>query len=298
MTWTVSILAVYMLGITAGGLLLRKRALVLSHWKYLLLIFGAALMILPFYWMVITSFKDLHEASAHPPTWWPDEIIWHNYVEAWNKPEVGFARYYWVTVYTTVLSTIGVLATGMLAAYAFAKMQFPGRHLFFYLVLATLMVPGQVLIIPNYIILAKLNWLDTYKALVVPWLASVFTIFLMRQFFMTIPNDLWDAAQIDGAGRWRFLWLVMVPLSRPVLITSGLFTFIATWNSLLWPLIMTTSAEMRTLMVGLQVFTNEASNDYHLLMAASTFCIMPVVVVFFFVQRYFIEGIARTGLKS
>ena len=159
MTWTLSILAVYMLGITAGGMMLRKRALVAAHWKYLLLLFGAALMILPFYWMVITSFKALHEASAHPPTWWPNEILWNNYVEAWNKPEVGFARYYWVTVYTTVLSTIGVLATGMLAAYAFAKMQFPGRYLFFYLVLATLMVPGQVLIIPNYIIqIGRASW--------------------------------------------------------------------------------------------------------------------------------------------
>ena len=298
MQWLFIIFLFYLAAITVGGTLLHRRKLVWDHWKYFILTFGAVLMILPFYWMIITSLKSYGEASAYPPTWWPSEMMWGNYAEAWNKPEVGFARYYWMTISTTVMSTVGVLVTGMLAAYAFARMQFPGRALFFYLVLATLMVPGQVLIIPNYIILAKFNWLDTYKALVVPWLASVFTIFLMRQFFMTIPVDLWDAAQIDGAGRWRFLWLVLVPLSRPVLITSGLFTFIATWNSLLWPLIMTTSAEMRTLMVGLQVFTNEASNDYNLLMAASTFCIMPVVVVFFFMQRYFIEGIARSGLKS
>jgi multiple sugar transport system permease protein len=193
---------------------------------------------------------------------------------------------------------VGTLVTSILAAYAFAKMQFIGKNAFFYLVLATLMVPGQVLIIPDYIILARLQWLDTYKALVVPWLASVFSIFLMRQFFITLPADLWDAAQIDGAGRWRFLWLVIIPLSKPILITSGIFNFIATWNSLLWPLVVTSAPEMRTLMVGLQVFNNDAGSEFHLLMAASTFCIMPVVAAFFLLQRFFIEGVARSGLKS
>ena len=160
-----------------------------------------------------------------------------------------------------------------------------------------MMVPGQVLLIPDYIILAHLGWLDTYKALVVPWLAGVFSIFLLRQFFMTLPDDLWDAAQIDGAGRWLFLWRVAVPLSVPVLITTGIFTFVATWNSLLWPLVVTSRPEMRTLMVGLQVFTNEAGGEIHLLMAASTFCILPVLALFFVFQRFFIEGIARSGLK-
>lgn len=262
------------------------------------LILGAGIMILPFYWMVITSFKSGGEAMAYPPTWWPEEFHWRNYLEAWQKPEVGFGRYYWVSTYTTVVMTLGTLATSVLAGYAFARMRFPGRGLFFYLVLATMMVPGQVLIIPNFIILARLQWLDTYKALVVPWLASVFSIFLLRQFFMTVPNDLWDAAQIDGSGRWRFLWLVMVPLSKPILITSGLFAAITNWNSLLWPLVVTSRPEMRTLMVGLQVFTNDAGSDFHLLMAASTFSILPMVLIFFFLQRFFIEGIARSGLRS
>ncbi len=262
------------------------------------LIFGAVLMILPFYWMVTTSLKTGSEAMAYPPTWWPTVFQWNNYVEAWRKPEVGFGRYYWVSSYTTVVMTTGTLATSVLAGYAFAKMQFPGKGLFFYVVLATLMVPGQVLIIPNFVILAKLEWLDTYKALVVPWLASVFSIFLLRQFFMTVPNDLWDASQIDGAGRWRFLWLVLVPLSKPILITSGIFAAITNWNSLLWPLVVTSRPEMRTLMVGLQVFNNDAGSEFHLLMAASTFSILPIVIIFFLLQRFFIEGIARSGLKS
>lgn len=268
-----------------------------DHLRVNVLIAGSFLMIIPFYWMIITSVKDGSEAMAYPPTWWPENVLWSNYAEAWNRPEVGFGRYYWVSTWSTVLTTVGTLFTSILAAYAFARMDFWGKGFFFYLVLATLMVPGQVLIIPDYIILSQLEWLDSYKALVVPWLASVFSIFLMRQFFMTLPGDLWDAAQIDGAGRWLFLWKVVVPLSIPILITTGIFTFIATWNSLLWPLVVTSRPEMRTLMVGLQVFTGEAGGEFHLLMAASAFCILPIVVAFFLLQRFFIEGIARSGLK-
>lgn len=298
MKYVLFVYLAYLVVLAAYAAVRGERRTLAMHLRYQLLIGGAFLMILPFYWMVITSFKEYAETQAYPPGWWPEKFLWQNYLEAWQKPEVGFARYYWVSTWTTVASTLGTIATSILAAYAFARMEFWGKGMFFYLVLATLMVPGQVLIIPDYIILSYFGWLDTYKALVVPWLASVFSIFLMRQFFMTIPNDLWDAAQIDGAGRWRFLWRVLVPLSKPVLITSGIFTFIGTWNSLLWPLIVTSKPEMRTLMVGLQVFNNDASSDFHLLMAASTFCILPVVVVFFFLQRFFIEGIARSGLKS
>ncbi len=334
-------------------------------------------MLLPFYWMLITSFKDASQSNTFPPNWlpvrarnyvehegrkervdivkrgrkptdpvqvvpdsavgfqkeispsghivhqkgWPEKAVFSvpadaisqriemslspvNFIEAWYAPEVStlgavnFGRYFWVSIYTGVLSTAGTLITAALAAYAFSRMRFIGKGLFFYIVLATMMVPGQVLLIPDFIILDMLHWLDTPLALIVPWLASVFTIFLMRQFFMTIPDDLWDAAQIDGAGRFRFLWQVVTPLSKPVFITAGIFTFLAQWNSLLWPLIVTSSPEMRTLMVGLQTFNQEAGSDYHLLMAASSLAILPVVLLFFFLQRFFIQGIARAGLKS
>lgn len=287
----------YMALVAAYCIYRRSDSALWRHLKYQLLLVGAFFMVLPFYWMIITSLKEGTDALNYPPTWWPHNPQWQNYREAWNKPEVGFGRYYWVSVYTAIVTTVGVLVTSILAAYAFAKLRFPGKGLFFYLVLATLMVPGQVLIIPDYIILSRLQWLDTYKALVVPWLSSVFSIFLVRQFFMTLPDDLWDAAQIDGAGRWRFLWQVVVPLSKPVLISAGIFNFITQWNSLLWPLVVTSSAEMRTLMVGLQVFNSDSGSDFHLLMAASTFSVLPIVAGFFLVQRFFIEGIARSGIK-
>ncbi|GAB4320946.1 MAG: hypothetical protein Kow0059_15420 [Candidatus Sumerlaeia bacterium] len=221
-----------------------------------------------------------------------------NYRLAWVAPKVTtFGQYFWVSIVTSVSTTLGTLLTGALAAFAFAKMRFRGKNLFFYIILATMMVPGQVLLIPSYIILQYLGWLDTYLALIVPWLASVFTIFLMRQFFMTIPDDLWDAAQIDGSSRLRFLFIVVLPLSKPVMITSGIFTFLGNWNSLLWPLIVTTRPEMRTIMVGLQTYNTEAGSEFHLLMAASTMAILPIIIAFFFLQKFFIAGIARTGLK-
>lgn len=226
-----------------------------------------------------------------------------NFLTAWYAPEsatrgaVNFGRYFFVSIFTGILCTMGTLFTSALAAYAFAKMRFAGKDYFFHLVLATMMVPGQVLLIPNFLTLSSLGWLDTYAALVVPYLASVFTIFMMRQFFMSIPDDLWEAAQIDGAGRFRFLWQVVVPLSRPVFVTAGIFLFLGNWNALLWPLIVTSSPSMRTLMVGLQAFSEESQGQFHLLMAASAMAIAPVVVLFFVLQRFFIQGIARTGLK-
>lgn len=275
----------------------RRRVVIAQHIRYNGLLAGAAIMLIPFYWMLITSLKDAGAAMEYPPSWWPEQFHWENYKTAWQAPEVGFGRYYWVSLYTTSLVTAGTLFSSLLAAYAFARMEFYGKKVLFWLLLATLMVPGQVLIIPNYIILARLQWLDTYKALVVPWLASVFSIFLMRQFFKTLPDELFDAASIDGAGHWGLLWRVAAPLSVPVLITTGLFSFINTWNSLLWPLVVTSRPEMRTLMVGLQVFTTEAGGEIHLLMAASAFCILPVLVVFLLLQRYLVEGIARSGIK-
>jgi len=276
--------------------------------KYQLLLVIGFFMLLPFYWMLITSFKTYQEAMAFPPVWWPAKFQWKNWLDTWNAPKsntygdppipLTFTRYFYVSILVGLSITAGVLVTSALGAYAFAKMNFFGKNLFFYILLAMMMIPGQVLLIPNYVTLARLHWLDRYQALIIPWLANVFTIFLMRQFFMTLPDDLWDAAQIDGAGRFRFLWQIVIPLSKPVIITAAIFDFLNSWNSLFWPLIVTTRPEMRTLMVGLQAFNQDAGSDYHLLMAASTFAVLPVVILFFFLQRFFIQGIARTGLKS
>lgn len=274
-----------------------RRGVIWIHLRWHILLIGAVIMLLPFYWMLISSLKTPAEAMTYPPQWWPEAPRWENYREAWNAPEVGFGRYFWVSIYTSLLVTVATIFTSLLAAYAFARMEFWGKHVLFLMVLGTLMVPGQVLLIPDYIIIARLGWLDTYKALTAPWLASVFSIFLLRQFMMTIPRDLYDAARIDGTGHLGFLWHVVVPLSVPVIITTAIFSFITTWNSLLWPLVVTSRPEMRTLMVGLQVFTTEAGGQMNLLMAASAFCILPIVVTFFLLQRFFIEGIARSGIK-
>jgi multiple sugar transport system permease protein len=266
--------------------------------------------------VVVAPVKRLQDQSAYYTVKGSDirrerRPQWRNYVEAWNAPAKGnpenpvtFTRYFWVSGVTSLLTTLGTLITSILAAYAFAKMRFRGRNLLFYLVLATMMVPGQVLLIPNFLILSALpdysfglRWLDNYPALVVPWLASVFGIFMLRQFFRGVPDELWDAAQIDGAGRFRYLWQIMLPLSKPAVITLALFAFLGEWNSLLWPLIVTTSPDMRTLMLGLQTFNEEMSGNSHLLMAAATIAVLPVVLLFFALQRFFVVGLSRTGFK-
>jgi len=263
---------------------------------YLILSFGAVLVVFPFYWMVITSLKTLQEAQSIPPTFIPRSFHFKNFVEAWNS--APFGRYFFNSIYTcSVIVCVGLISSS-LAAFAFAKMQFVGKKVLFFFILSTMMIPGQVLIIPSYLIVANLGWLNSYKSLIIPWLANVFTIFLMRQFFMTIPDDLMDAAKIDGASKFRALWMIVIPLSKPVIITAGIFDFLMNWNALLWPLIVAKRPQYWTLMVGLSSFNNDAGSKFNLLMAASTFAVLPIIIAFFFLQRFFIQGIARTGLKS
>lgn len=228
----------------------------------------------------------------------PGEVFlnfFQNYVDAWKA--APFGRYYVNTVFVATVTTILEVIIAAMAAFAFAKLEFFGRDFLFTLYLATMMVPGEVLLVPNYITLTKFGWIDTYYALIVPWVVQVFAIFLMRQHFKTLPDELFDAAKIDGASKWRFLWTVVLPLSKPVVITSALLKFVGSWNAFLWVLIVTKSPEMRTLPVGLQTFSSEVGTLYNQLMAASTFSMLPVILLFLFTQRYFIQGIARTGLK-
>lgn len=221
--------------------------------------------------------------------------VFQNYVEAWNA--APFGRYYFNTVFIATATTILEIVISSMAAYAFSWMNFPGKGLLFSIFLATMMVPGEVLLVPNFITITKFGWIDTYYALIVPWVVSVFSIFLMRQHFMSIPSELFDAAKIDGSSHWRFLWQIVVPLSKPVIITSALLKFVGSWNAFLWVLIVTNSPKYRTLTVGLQSFSSEVGTLYNLLMAAATFSILPVVIIFLFAQKYFVRGIARTGLK-
>lgn len=232
-----------------------------------------------------------------------DEVVartwmWGNYVRAWFALEPSFAQYFWNSFLVAALSTVGTLLTSALAAYAFAFFRFPGRDVVFTLFLATMMVPQQLLLIPDSLILKDLGWYDTYAALVVPFLAGAFGVFLLRQFFLNIPRDLFDAARIDGCTRLGFFFRILLPLSIPPMVTLGIFTFLASWNALLWPLVMTDDPGMRTVQVALNVFQQAEGTSWELMMAASTLTIAPLVVAYFLAQRHFVQSIAGTGLKG
>jgi len=262
---------------------------------YVLMFAGCAIMLLPFFWMVTTSFKTEIEALRMPPQWIPSSFQWSNYAKAWNA--APFGRYFFNSFFMAITTTVGEVITTILAAYAFAKMRFFGKNVLFAILLGTLMIPGQMLLLPNYVTIARFGWLDSYEALIIPWLVSVFGIFLLRQFFRGVPDELRDAARIDGCSRIRFLFRIMVPLSRPAIFTVALFKFLGSWNSFTWVLIMTNSPNMRTVPVGLQVFSSEIGTAYEQLMAASVLAIIPILVLFFFTQKQFIQGVARTGIK-
>jgi multiple sugar transport system permease protein len=263
---------------------------------YLVLIVGAVTMILPFFWMISTSLKTPPEALRFPPTFIPQVFDFSNYVDAWHA--VPFPLYFLNTIFVAFTVMILMLATSSLAAYAFARMQFPGRETIFLLFLSMMMVPMPVYLVPSYVILSKLNWVDTYYALIIPWAAHVFSIFWLRQHFRTIPNDLYDAATIDGCSRFGFLWRIMLPLSKSVLVAVALFSLIGSWNSFMWPLVVTNSVSKRVIQVGLAYFSTEQGTQYTLMMAAATFCIAPLLALFFIAQKQIISSFARSGLKE
>jgi len=219
-----------------------------------------------------------------------------NFVKAFKK--VPFALYFYNTFYVSFLSLIGILITGLLSAYAFARMEFRGRDFFFYLFLSMMMVPQPIYMISSYVLLDKLNWLDTYNALIIPWTANIFTIFLFRQHFKALPKELFDAASIDGCSVFGMLWRIVIPLSKPIIATASIFSVISSWNSFMWPLVMINRPELRVLQVGLSYFNQEASTQTTLLMAASTFSIVPILILFFFAQKQIIASYAKTGLKD
>jgi multiple sugar transport system permease protein len=263
---------------------------------YLILALGAATMILPFFWMLSTSLKTPPEALRFPPTWIPQIFDFSNYVDAWRA--VPFPLYFLNTIFVAISVMVLVVISSSLAAYAFARMRFPGRETIFLLFLSMMMVPMPVYLVPSYVILSKLGWVDTYYALIIPWAAHVFSIFWLRQHFRTIPNDLYDAATIDGCSRFGFLWRVMIPLSKSILVAVSLFSLIGSWNSFMWPLVVTNSVSKRIIQVGLAYFSTEQGTQYTLMMAAATFCISPLLAIFFVAQKQIISSFARSGLKE
>ncbi|MFS0562790.1 carbohydrate ABC transporter permease [Terribacillus sp. 179-K 1B1 HS] len=263
---------------------------------YVLLSLGSILMLLPFVWMISTSLKNPNEVMAMPPVWIPSEWQFGNYESA--SEAAPFGTYFFNSIVVTVLTTIGELLTTILAAYAFSRINFHGKGVVFAMLLGTMMVPGEMLLIPNFVTVSNLGWIDSYEGLIIPWIASIFSIFLLRQYFFSVPQELSYAAKVDGCSDFKFLWYVMVPLAKPALITIALLKIIGSWNAFLWPLIVTNSQELRTLPVGLSAFTTEAGIKYELLMAASTMVILPMLLLFFVMQKYVISGVARSGLKG
>ncbi len=224
------------------------------------------------------------------------KLHWDNYKEAFTK--VPFGRYILNTLFVSFSVLIGVLITSSLAAYAFARMKFKGRDFIFYLFISMMMVPQPIYLIPSYFLLTKLGWINTYQALIVPWIANIFSIFLLRQQFKTIPQDLFDAAVIDGCSQFGILWRIILPISKPILATTAIFSLIGSWNSFMWPLVMTSSDNLRVLQVGLSYFAQEASSSTALLMSASTFSIAPLLILFLFAQRQIISSFITSGLKG
>lgn len=275
-----------------AGLRLRPNRIAL----YAVLVLGTVYCAFPFVWMLLTALKTREEANAVPLTWLPAEPQWHNFVDAWNG--APFERYFINTFFIAASVVFGVVLTSVLAGYAFARIDFPGRGLLFTLLLATMMIPFEATLVPNLITIRNLGWYNTYLALIIPWTASVFNIFLMRQFMLGIPDELFEAATLDGCGHLRILRHVVLPLAKGPIAAIAVFAFLGSWNSLLWPLITTGSESIRPIQLGLSVFVNADANEPQRQMAASAFTIAPLLVLYFIAQRHFLEGIASSGLKG
>jgi multiple sugar transport system permease protein len=265
-------------------------------WYVIVSLLALAVMV-PFIWMIVTSLKGQTEIFSYPPSWIPKQVEWQNYLEVWK--EAPFGRYFLNSTVVALAVTGGQLTSCILAAFAFARMSFKGKNAMFLLFLSTTMISSQVTLVPSYLIMRSLNWIDHYQALIVPFLANAFGVFMIRQSFRTIPRELEEAAKLDGCGRIRFLVQILLPLCKPILASQALFAFMGNWNSYLWPLIITNRDSMRTLQIGLRYFVSgEGGTQWGIYMAAAVVISLPVILIYFLVQKTFVESMASTGLKD
>lgn len=273
---------------------LRLRRPWIRMFVHAVLLVGLAVILVPFMWMITTSLKS--PGAVHlAPYIFPAELVWSNFVDAWQAED--FARYYLNTAVMAVAIVTGQMLFASAAGYAFARLEFPGRNVLFWVVLATMMVPVYVTIIPSYLIVRGLGWMDSFPALIVPRLVSAFGIFLMRQYYLSLPRELEEAAMIDGASRLRTWWSIALPMSVPALATLGIFSFLFAWNDFLWPLLVTTSPDMRTVQLGLAMFSGRYGTQWTLLAAGTVTATVPAIIVYLIGQRWLLRGITVEGQK-
>lgn len=269
-----------------------------SLFKHAILIAISLSIVFPIIWMISSSLKPSGEEFAFPPQLIPDPVVWQNYPKVFEA--LPFGRFMLNSLTIAGLATLGQVLTGALVGFAFAQLRFPGRNLLFIIVISTVMLPDVVTLVPQFILFSKLRWVDTFLPLIVPaWFGGrAFYIFLARQYFTGIPRELIEAGRVDGASTWRIWLSVVMPMSGPLLVAMGLVRFMTEWNDFMGPLIYLSSMENRTLAVGLYVFLQHFIGEWNLLMAAATITSIPVIVLFIFTQRYFVEGISVTGLAA
>lgn len=264
---------------------------------YLIVACGGTLMIVPFLWMLSTSLKTTVQSMAFPPEWWPQPFVWENYIRIYEH--MPFFTFLFNSSKIVFFVLIGQLATCSMAGYAFAKLRFPGRKALFLILLSTMMIPAEVTLIPVFVIMKYLGWINTHYALIVPaFFGSVFGTFLLRQFFLGLPNDLEDAARIDGCFPFGIYWRIMLPLAKPSLATLAIFTFMGTWNDFMRPLIYLSDMDKMTLPVGLALLANHQDIRIPLIMAGAMLSLLPILILYVFGQKYFVRGIALTGMKG
>lgn len=260
-----------------------------------LLIIGGIIMLFPFIWMILGSFKTYTEITK-PGVFFPGSLNFDNYIEAFKA--APFGQYFLNTIFVAGISTILVVLSTIFASFAFSKIDFAGKNILFSILIATMMVPGEMLILTNFATIAKLDLLNNLFALIIPYIGSIFYIFMLRQFFMQIPEQIYYAAKIDGCSDFKYLWRIMVPNAKNAISTIALFNWIASWNAYIWPLLVTNSESKRVLSIGLRAFSGEAGSDYHLIMAAGTIVVLPLVILFLVARDRIIEGISKGGIKG
>jgi len=265
---------------------------------YAFLVVMALIVLFPFYWMIISSLKTLAEYRQPTPTFWPQTIMWSNYADAFTTANLG--RLFLNTAYVGIVSTLLSLVITVLSAFAFARLEFKGKETLFGLLLATMMIPGELFTITNYLTVTQIGWMDTFEALIIPFLVSIFYIYLLRQNFMQIPNELYLAAKVDGCGDLKYLWKVMIPLALPTLISITILKMMGAWNSYVWPNLVTSTDAHRLITNGLRNAFSDSTGDvnYPVQMAAVVVVSAPLFMVFLFLRKYIMAGVSRSGIKG